>query len=53
MNFSLYTNLNKNSSASNCRDISKQRARQFSPPQSYKVFKKPSGNRVKYTTVLN
>ena len=41
------TNLNNNSSASNCRDIRKQRARALSAPQSYKVFKKPSQNRVK------
>ena len=46
--FPFYTNLNDNSRANNCRDISKQRARAFSVlPQSYKVSKNPSRNRVK------
>ena len=47
MKFSFYTNLNDNFSASNCRDICKQKAQSLSPPQSYKVSKKLSRNRVK------
>ena len=47
MKFPFYTNLNDNSSASSCRDISKQRARALSAPKSYKVSKKPSRDRVK------
>ena len=39
--------MNDNSSASNCGDISKQRARTLSAPQLYKLFKKASRNRVK------
>ena len=42
MKFPFYTNLHDSSSASNCRDISKQKARTLSAPQSFKASKKPS-----------
>ena len=48
MKFPFYTNLNDNSSASNYRVISRQRARALSAsPQSFKASKKTSWNRVK------
>ena len=39
MKFPLYTNLNDNSSATNCRDVSKQRA----PPSRTKFPNSPVG----------
>ena len=39
MKFPFYTNLNDNFSASNCRDISKQRARALPPPSRAKFPK--------------
>ena len=48
MKFPFYTNLNDNSSSSNWRDISKQKAQALSaPPSRTKFPKKPSRNRVK------
>ena len=48
MKFPFYTNLNNNSNVSNCRDISKQKARALSPRVVlYKVSKNSSRNRVK------
>ena len=40
MKFLVYANLNDNYSVSNCREISKKRARAFNPPPSRTKFPK-------------
>ena len=40
MKFLVYANLNDNYSVSNCREISKKRARAFNPPPVVQRFQK-------------